>query len=192
MGKAKAPSAKKAAKEGLVKKNGDLEDTFKAVLGEIFRRFDKDGDGALCEAELEEFATTSGSGKNVAEDRAQLQSYFDCNSKGDLTYKGFEQMYTMQIGHEAETTWKDLEQLGYKKPLALLDPEAASAEALAKAKMDELRNALTDLKLAPSAPKAHRRAGDALQALGRTEAAQREYAQAEALEKAPSTVDDQD
>ena len=51
MGKAKAPSAKKAAKEGLVKKNGDLEDTFKAVLGEIFRRFDKDGDGALCEAD---------------------------------------------------------------------------------------------------------------------------------------------
>ena len=127
----------------------------------------------------------------MAEDRAQLQSYFDCNSKGDLTYKGFEQMYTMQIGHEAETTWKDLEQLGYKKPLALLDPEAASAEALAKAKMDELRNALTDLKLAPSAPKAHRRAGDATGARPhRGRAAQ--YAQAEALEKAPSTVDDQD
>ena len=190
MGKAKAPSARKAAKEGLVKKNGDLEDTFKAVLGEIFRRFDKDGDGALCEAELEEFATTSGSGKNVAEDRAQLQSYFDCNSKGDLTYKGFEQMYAMQIGHEAETTWKDLEQLGYKKPLALLDPEAASAEALAKAKMDELRNALTDLKLAPAPRRTD--APATLQALGRTEAAQREYAQAEALEKAPSTVDDQD
>ena len=54
---------------------------------------------------------------------------------------------------------------------------------------DELRAALTELKEAPESAASHRRVGHALEALGRKEAAQKEFKNADELE---STVDDQD
>lgn len=179
--------AKAAAKVGLVEKNGALSEKFRLVLGEVFRRFDKDGDGALCRAELEEFAKESGTGQIEAEDIKQLKTYFDTDTAGNLTRKGFEQMYLMQSNHQAVDTWKDLERLGYTKELALKEP--IGEEDLTKMRMDELRAALTELKELPESAASHRRVGHALEALGRKEAAQKEFKNADELE---STVDDQD
>ena len=229
-GEKKAEGGKRAAKQGLVEKNGACTDQFRAVLREIFRRFDCDRDGALSMGELEEFARASGTGSQIQRDehkqvsppsrppdpsptlpcpahrpprahpsRRQLSALFDTDARGNLTLKGFEQMYLMQTNHQPDDTWRDLEKLGYdRSSLALLHPEAveedaASPEALQAARMEEMRAALTELKVDGESASAHRRMGRALDALGRTEAAQREYAQAESLEsKAASTIDEQD
>ena len=194
----KEVSDKKAAKVGLVEKNGALNPTFAAVLGEIFRRFDKDRDGAFSDDELETFARASGTGNGIdAEERKQLRNFFNCNSKGHLTLKGFEEMYLMQSNHDPKDTWKDLETLGYKKPLALLDPDSVPKvvpEEVQKARMAEMAAALAELKLDAESAGAHRRVANALDALGRAEAAARSHAKADELEgKAPSTtVDEQD
>lgn len=197
----KEPSAKKAAKEGLLQKSGAATPQFKLVLGEIFRRFDKDGDDALCFSELDAFAKESQTGSLTAEDQAQLRVLFDCNAKGDLTLKGFEQMYLVQTNHQPDDTWKDLEKLGYAKSLELLTPPgeaeaAAAAKELAKAQTAELMAALAELKVAPESAAANRRVGFALEAMGREAQAQKSFAKAEELDGTASmaaiSIEDQD
>ena len=188
--KAKPSKAElKAAKVGLLEKNGDLTKQMKLVLGEIFTRFDADGDDALSQAELEAFAVASKTGEGINEDEIkQLGTFFDTDPKGNLTRKGFEQMYLMQSNSQPDDTWRDLKALGYSKALDLLGitsppraekpPNPSPTEA-----MNELREALSELKLAPEKASAHRRVGVCLQQLGRDEAAKREFDQAEELEK---------
>ena len=183
-GKGKPVSEKKAAKEGLVEKNGSATRPFQAVLAEIFRRFDKDRDGVWNMAELDAFARASQTGNITKEDRTQLGTMFDVDAKGDLTPKGFEQMYLMQTAHDPMDVWKDLERLGYSKSLELLgDEQGASLDAAAeKSRKEELMAALSALKLEPESAAAHRRVGAALTALGRAEAAQKSLAKATELE----------
>ena len=64
-GKSKSKAETKAAKAGLVEKNGDLSKPLKAILSEIFRRFDVDQDGALSQKELEAFAVASKTGEDI-------------------------------------------------------------------------------------------------------------------------------
>ena len=187
------PKPKQAAKAGLVEKNGALSPRFRAVLAEIFKRFDADGDGALGMPELEAFAKASGTGTVTAEDQRQLGKLFDADANGNLTLKGFCDMYLMQTNHNAEDTWRDLVRLGYSKELEVLNASETSTEDLTKIRMDEMRAALAELKDAPDSASAHRRVGGALEALGRADAAQKEYRQADELEaKANSTVEEQD
>ena len=196
---------KKAAKQGLVEKNGALTVPFRMVLGEVFRRFDVDGDGALNESELESFAVSSGTGEKIdGDERKQLGVLFEVDKAGNITKKGFEQMYLMQVSHQPEDVWRDLEKLGYDKSLELKDPakadeeaakEAAKAEAdaLQAARMEEMKEALTELKLNQDSAAAHRRVGEALEALGRNEAAAKSFLKASELDGVvETTVDDQD
>lgn len=190
----------KDLKQGLIEKNGDLSKQLKAVLGEIFTRFDADGDGALSRQELETFANTSQTGSNLSEDEIkQLGTFFDTNDKGQLTRKGFEQMYLMQSGSQPDDTWKDLKTLGYSKSLELLGttaPPPVKAPPAAQA-MDSLRTALAELKVSPDSASAHRRVGVCLQELGREEAAKKSFAAADDIDqrearKLDSTVEDCD
>ena len=163
------------------------------IILQVFDRFDADRDGALNKKELEAFAVASKTGENLSQDEIkQLGTFFDTNANGDLTHKGFEQMYLMQSNHQASDTWNDLERLGYTKELQLKEP--IGEEDLTRMKMDEMRIALTELKEAPNSATAHRRVGKALEALGRADAAQKEFKQADELEAQAmgEGVDDQD
>ena len=205
--KDKAPKeGKKAAKEGLVERNGALSKKFKTILREVFDRFDADKDGALSHAEFSAFAKVAGHGDNVSSEEFAQLNMFSVDASGSLTRLGFEQMYLQQTNFEPADTWRDLTRLGYT---ADLEPrEGAPAEPSAEELMSELRAALTDLKLKADNPLAHRRVGEALKAMGRDEAAEKSFQQAQALatggsmsraEEAvepaslqPSTVEDQD
>ena len=193
-GKGDKKEKKGAAKVGLVEKNGALTERFRLILGEIFKTFDKDQDGGLNRSELEAFAKASGTGQIDADEMKQLGQYFDTDKHGSLTKKGFEQMYLMQTNHQASDTWRDLEKLGYTKELEL--KQAVGEEDLTKMRMDEMRAALMELKDAPGSAFAHQRVGRALQALGREEAAQKEFKAADEIElkaaKETSTVEDID
>ena len=210
-GKGEKPlSAKKQALIGLVEKNGSATPAFKAVLGEIFRKYDKDKDGSLSSSELATFAEESGTGSSISqEERKQLGLFFEVDSSGNLTQKGFEQMYLMNTNHQPEDTWKDLEKLGYSKTLDLLDPEAAAeaakappltAEDIQKARAAELMAALSELKLQPESAAVNRRVGTAFETMGKKEAAQKNFDKADELERkanppvdiTESTVEEQD
>ena len=200
-----AKGDKKAAKQGLVEKNGALTHGFRMVLGEVFRQFDVDGDGALNEAELECFAVSSGTGEKIdGDERKQLGVLFDVDKSGNITKKGFEQMYLMQTSHQPEDVWRDLQKLGYSKSLELKDPakadeeaakEAAKEEAAAlqAARSEEMKAALAELKLNQDSAVAHRRVGNALEALGRNEAAAKSFLKASELDGVEdTTVGEQD
>jgi hypothetical protein len=206
MGKKPNKESKKSAKAGLVEKNGELCPKFKVVLREVFQRFDVDRDEALSLKELEAFAAVTSSGDINRDELRQLGNYFDVNAKGDLTLKGFEQMYLMQTNHQPADTWRDLKLLGYPESLepfnvgagnpelgdghcskdvnAPSTPSKVDAEA-----MNELRAALVELKENADSAAAHRRVGLALKGVGRDAAAEKSLQKARELDKAAG-VDD--
>ena len=194
--------AAKGAKAGLLQSNGALTPEFQTVLREIFGTYDKDCDGALSLEELETFATASKSGEKINDaELKQLGTFFETNSKGWLTLKGFEQMYIMQTQQTASDVWRDLQNLGYKPSLELLGT-GPIAQPPKTVDPEELRAALVALKTDAESPAAHRRVGEALKGMGRDEAAARSFKQAEEIElklgivaapsAAPSTVEDLD
>ncbi|KAJ3286271.1 hypothetical protein HK104_009119 [Borealophlyctis nickersoniae] len=100
----------------------DGEDQFtpdaQAALLEIFARFDKDKDGALNRAELDEFAIASNGEKFDEASVRELLEAFD-NQDGKLTKDGFLDMFHLQTLSEEEETRKDLLKHGYNEKLEL-------------------------------------------------------------------------
>ena len=155
-----------------------LTDKFRIVLREVFERFDEDKDGGLSREELQNFAVAANAGSDLEDDEVeQLQQFFETNDKGHLTLKGFFQMYHMQTMARSSDTWKDMQRLGYLasldredgKPLPTGEapPEKPALEQKPavdqKVLMEELRTALSEMKVQPESAAAHRRVGNALQ-----------------------------
>ena len=141
---------------------------------------DADKDDALSLIEFAAFAKIAGHGDSISsEEFGRLGGLFSVDAAGSLTRLGFEQMYLQQTTFEPADTWRDLARLGYT---AGLEPcEGNATEPSADELMGELRAALTDLKLKADNPLAHRRVGEALKAMGRDEAAEKSFQQAQAL-----------
>ena len=99
---------------------------------------------------------------------------------------------------QPDDTWRDIKALGYTKTLELLGdaapPPLPKAKPSQEEAMGELRAALAELKVSPEAASAHRRVGECMQQLGREDAAKREFALAEELEKkaSESVIDEQE
>ncbi|KAG0302225.1 hypothetical protein BGZ98_007683, partial [Dissophora globulifera] len=52
--------------------------------------------------------------------RAEITEFLDLDESGQLTLKGFLQMYNLQTSSEPEETWKDLQKHGYDTKLKLV------------------------------------------------------------------------
>ena len=105
----------------LTNKNCALIGKCQEALKEIFSRYDKDGDGALNEEELDNFAkgcngTTTGFSDTEKE---EIKDNFEIDNNNNLTLDGFMQMYSLQTLSEPSETWKDLETHGYNRYLEL-------------------------------------------------------------------------
>ena len=138
---------------------GDLSDAFRAVLNEIFNRFDVDRDGLLVEKELQNFARACNGKDFPPEEVAEVWQFFACgkNLAGDrgLQLEGFLDLYLTQTGARSldshnygsneivstvnylcmprpEDTWSDLFALGYDKTLSLksISTETSAAKPL--------------------------------------------------------------
>ncbi|RKP08082.1 hypothetical protein THASP1DRAFT_16140 [Thamnocephalis sphaerospora] len=91
-----------------------------AALKEIFHRFDKDGDGALSDAELAAFATATNGEPFDEATLEEIRDNFDVTEAGALTLRGFIELYTLQTTSEPEETWNDLRKHGYNDQLELV------------------------------------------------------------------------
>ncbi|KAJ3269436.1 hypothetical protein HDV01_001392 [Terramyces sp. JEL0728] len=78
----------------------------KKALVEIFLKYDADKDGVLNPQELDAFVMET-SGHTFSETERQELLYFD-NKDGQLTLKGFLEMYQLQSLSDPEETTKDL------------------------------------------------------------------------------------
>ena len=101
-----------------------LSRRFKEVLVEIFRRFDLDEDGLLCDAELKGFSRVANKDDRefTEAELCEMKSMFHWKSDepSGLTLRGFVQLYERQTAISEDETWSDLTRLGYN---FLLDHE---------------------------------------------------------------------
>ncbi|KAF9172421.1 hypothetical protein BGX21_003821 [Mortierella sp. AD011] len=104
----------------LVDEEGALTQECEDALVAIFRNYDLDKDGALSKAELDAFARDTNGDVFDEDTRAEISEFLDLDDKGQLTLKGFLQMYNLQTSSEPEETWKDLQKHGYDTKLKLV------------------------------------------------------------------------
>ncbi|KAF9112159.1 hypothetical protein BGX27_003895 [Mortierella sp. AM989] len=104
----------------LVDEEGALTQECEDALVAIFRNYDLDKDGALSTVELDAFARDTNGDVFDEDMRAEITEFLDLDDNGQLTLKGFLQMYNLQTSSEPEETWKDLQKHGYDTKLRLV------------------------------------------------------------------------
>ncbi|KAF9361991.1 hypothetical protein BGX26_008163 [Mortierella sp. AD094] len=104
----------------LVDEEGALTQECEDALVAIFENYDLDKDGALSAAELDAFARDTNGDVFDEDTRAEITEFLDLDDKGQLTLKGFLQMYNLQTTSEPAETWKDLQKHGYDTKLKLV------------------------------------------------------------------------
>ncbi|KAG0367235.1 hypothetical protein BC939DRAFT_441039 [Gamsiella multidivaricata] len=104
----------------LVDEDGALTQECENALVAIFKRYDVDKDGALSTSELDAFAKDTNGDVFDEDTRAEISEFLDLDERGQLTLKGFLQMYNLQTSSEPEETWKDLQKHGYDTKLKLV------------------------------------------------------------------------
>ncbi|KAF9951393.1 hypothetical protein BGZ72_007100 [Mortierella alpina] len=104
----------------LIDEEGALTQECEDALVAIFNCYDVDKDGALSNAELDAFARDTNGDVFDEDMRAEIDEFLDLDDKGQLTLKGFLQMYNLQTSSEPEETWKDLQKHGYDTKLKLV------------------------------------------------------------------------
>ena len=122
---------KKAAKEkrASLLDGDELSHQLQAALEATFARFDCDGDGALSTDELQAFARCCNDGEGFDEEELKELRFFHVNEAGNLTLKGFLQMYHTQTVARPRDTWQDLKALGFDATLTVSEDMAARARA---------------------------------------------------------------
>jgi hypothetical protein len=101
-----------------------------AALVSTFERFDQDEDGVLSVAELQAFARVCNDGEEFGPEELEDLKYFNTDKRGQLTRKGFLEMYHMQTVARPSDTRKDMRALGFD---AQLKPSSEGAPASASA-----------------------------------------------------------
>ncbi|KAG0208051.1 hypothetical protein BGX28_000871 [Mortierella sp. GBA30] len=132
----------------LVDEDGALTQECEDALVAIFERYDVDKDGALSNAELDAFAKDTNGDVFDEDTRTEITEFLDLDAKGQLTLKGFLQMYNLQTSSEPEETWKDLQKHGYDTKLKLVasrneDSEERSTSTSSKAHNNSAANAFS-------------------------------------------------
>ncbi|KAJ2803303.1 hypothetical protein H4R21_002085 [Coemansia helicoidea] len=112
----------------LLDEDGDLSPACKQALYEIFDRYDKDGDGALNDAEIQAFARDTNGSEFSRGELDEIRGHLECTDDGALCREGFLELYHLQTsaGDEDET-WKDLKKHGYDDSLRLVQSGAKDA-----------------------------------------------------------------
>ncbi|CBQ67645.1 conserved hypothetical protein [Sporisorium reilianum SRZ2] len=131
-----APSTSKSEQAPLLDEEGDLTPKFEAALIRVFARFSAsyqkrhpdvhasgskptaslprpDAKDVLTEADLDAFSTVTNGAALPQESKDEIREFLDTDEEGNLTLRGFIEMYHLQSDNEPEETWKDLGKLGF-------------------------------------------------------------------------------
>lgn len=76
-----------------------------------------DGSDVLTEADLDGFSKETNGAALPQESKDEIKEFLDTNDEGNLTLRGFIEMYHLQSDNDAEETWKDLSKLGFDENL---------------------------------------------------------------------------
>ncbi|GAC95671.1 hypothetical protein PHSY_003247 [Pseudozyma hubeiensis SY62] len=146
-----AASLPKSVQAPLLDDEGDLTPKFESALIRIFARFSTpykksnpevqafgsksstsiprpDSSDVLTEADLDAFSTVTNGSALPQESKDEIREFLDTDKDGNLTLRGFIEMYHLQSDNEPEETWKDLSKLGFGDDLEYEGGEKESKE----------------------------------------------------------------
>ncbi|GAA6013130.1 hypothetical protein JCM11491_005190 [Sporobolomyces phaffii] len=114
----------------LLDAEGAISDQLYEVLKEVFARYAKppakpkgDEDAKVCaRSALNAFARDTNGQEMTDETYNEIVEYLDVTDDGELTIKGFVQLYQLQTENDASETEKDLRAWGYVPATLELDP----------------------------------------------------------------------
>lgn len=75
----------------------------------------------LTEDDLDAFAMATNGEVLSSESKEEIKEYLDTDDNGNLTFRGFCEMFHLQSDNEAEETWRDLSKLGFDHQLKHVD-----------------------------------------------------------------------
>nr|CCA14172.1 conserved hypothetical protein [Albugo laibachii Nc14] len=103
----------------LIGNDGNLSRDFEAVLTKLFLSYlEKPTDTSITAENLKKFSLDCNEGEAFSDHEIKdIQTYFQCDEKKQLTLKGFKDMYHTQSSAESLETWRDMRNLGYEKEL---------------------------------------------------------------------------
>ncbi|KAI8830842.1 hypothetical protein BC829DRAFT_494641 [Chytridium lagenaria] len=128
------PAIKKVKRTPLIGDQDQLTTQVVAALLEIFGRFDDDNDAALSREELEAFAIATNGEKFEEEAVNELKKSFNVDANGNLTRRGFLEMYQLQTLSDPDETWRDLIKHGYSVKLQLIRRATATPTPTGRAR----------------------------------------------------------
>lgn len=82
----------------------------------------------MTEADLDAFSTVTNGSALPQESKDEIREFLDTDKDGNLTLRGFIEMYHLQSDNEPEETWKDLGKLGFDDNLENEGGEQVSKE----------------------------------------------------------------
>ncbi|KAJ1031849.1 hypothetical protein NDA13_002235 [Ustilago tritici] len=133
-------SQPKVEKAALLDDEGDLTEKLESALIRIFARYsssykkahpDVDAFGSnassslprpaatdvLTEADLDRFSSVANGAALPQESKDEIKEFLDTDEEGNLSFRGFVEMYHLQSDNDPEETWKDLDKLGFDDQL---------------------------------------------------------------------------
>ncbi|KAH7107541.1 hypothetical protein BKA62DRAFT_683700 [Auriculariales sp. MPI-PUGE-AT-0066] len=120
----------------LLDEDGNLSDLFEACLAHIFAKYCSpkpfggrpSPDSVMDGAALDVWARDTNGVPFSQESIDEMKEYLDVDEQGNLTYKGFLQIYTLQTENDEEETWRDLSSHGFDRSLQLVSARREDME----------------------------------------------------------------
>ncbi|KAG9121343.1 hypothetical protein FRC07_002728 [Ceratobasidium sp. 392] len=126
----------------LLDKNGAVSAKFEAALAHIFQKYSNKSStpsqtavkllplnptGGMTEAGLDAWAQDTTGVSLSAETKEEMRT-LDVNERGELTFRGFVQIYQLQTENDEAETWRDLSAHGFDRDLNLVSTRREDVE----------------------------------------------------------------
>ncbi|QRV86079.1 EF-hand 1, calcium-binding site protein [Ceratobasidium sp. AG-Ba] len=116
----------------LLDKNGAVSTKFEAALAHIFQKYVNKPilgtkAGTLTEAGLDAWAQDTTGNPLSPETKEEIRT-LDVNERGELTFRGFVQIYQLQTENDEAETWRDLSAHGFDRDLNLVSTRREDVE----------------------------------------------------------------
>ncbi|KAL0570818.1 hypothetical protein V5O48_011133 [Marasmius crinis-equi] len=111
----------------LLDEEGGITELFEICLKRIFAKYctpspsnplELPEDAYISPGGLDRWAIDTNGEPFSKETKDELLEFMDVNEQGDLTFKGFLQVYQLQTENDEEETWRDLSRHGFDRSLA--------------------------------------------------------------------------